>query len=223
MGSGFDFDWGVPGDLDNPTLNVDDVGDGQLFENVSLNYPENDARCDGGSCTYAVVVHYFKDARAATPPACFVDGGAACGDGAQCSCAADQRCVATAAPAGTAPTGNGKCFVAPRPVVRLFFRGSPTPANVIPLDTLMPVDEVLLGGPCTAWHVADIAWPAIQAIGSLPDGGTPPPVVTVIGADGTGRITAPAFSRFGVRASGSLDCTGDSMQGPINWYSQQPR
>ncbi|MFT3708495.1 MAG: choice-of-anchor D domain-containing protein [Archangium sp.] len=223
MASGFDFDWGLAGELDNPTLNVDDVGDGQLFENISLNYPENDALCDGGSCTYAVVVHYFKDARAIVPPACFVDAGVGCGDGEQCSCAMNQRCVATAAPAGSSPSGNGKCYAAPKPVVRLFFRGSPTPANVIPLDTLMPVDEVLLGAPCTAWHVADIAWPAAQAIGSLPDGGTPPPVVTVIGADGMGRIANPSFARFGVRASGSLDCTGDSMQGPINWYSQQPR
>jgi len=109
--------------------------------------------------------------------------------------------------------------------LKLFFKGSPTPANVIPLDTLMPADEVPLGAPCTMWHVADIAWPARTTIGSLPDGGTPPPVVTVIGADaGTPRVANPSFSRFGLRPSGgSLRCTGDSMQGAINWYAQQPR
>lgn len=223
MAAGFDFDWGLAGDTDDPKLNVDDVGDGMLIENVSLNYPEHDAECDGGSCTYAVVVHYFKDGRTVVPPSCFVDAGVGCGDGEQCSCAMNQRCVATAAPAGASPSGSGKCYAAPRPVVRLFFRGSPTPANVIPLDTLMPADEVLLGNPCVAWHVADIAWPSIQSIGTLADGGTPPPVVTVIGADGMGRITTPSFARFGTRASGSLDCTSDSMQGPIGWYSQQPR
>ena len=221
-GAAFDFDWGQNGDPDNPTLNVDDVGDGQLVENISLNYPENDARCATASCTYGVFVHYFKDARVASPPACVIDGGVDCNDGDRCSCGATQRCVAALAPAGVAPAGNGKCYEAPRPVVKLFFRGNPLPANVIPLDTLMPVNELYLGAPCQLWHVADIAWPAKTAIGSLPDAGTPPPVVTVIGADGNGRIAAPTTARFGVRAAGSLNCDGDSMQGAINWYTRQP-
>jgi hypothetical protein len=224
-GAGFDFDWGMGGDLDNPTLNVDDIGDGELVENISLNYPENDAECATASCSYAVLVHYFADARTSAAPSCIVDGGVGCADGEQCFCAASFRCVAESAPAGSSPAGSGKCYAAPTPVLKLFFKGSPTPANVIPLDTLMPVDEVPLGAPCTMWHVADIAWPARTAIGSLPDGGTPPPVVTVIGADaGTPRVANPSFSRFGLRPSGgSLRCTGDSMQGAINWYAQQPR
>lgn len=222
-GAGFDFDWGMPGDTDNPVLNLDDIGDGDLVENVSLNYPENDAACAMSSCQYAVLVHYFADARNSVASACVVDGGVGCADGQACSCATDNRCVAESAPVGVSPAGAGKCYAAPKPVVKLFFKGSPTPANVIPLDTLAPPDEVLLGAPCTLWHVADIAWPARSAIGSLPDGGTPPPVVTVIGADGgTGRIN-PSLARFGMRQSGgSLRCAGDSTQGSVSWYSRQP-
>jgi hypothetical protein len=108
-------------------------------------------------------------------------------------------------------------------VVRLFFKGSPTAANVIPLDTLMPADAVLLGAPCKLWHVADISWPALTAIGSLPDGGTPPPVVTVVGADGTGRVTTPSLARFGLRAAGgSLRCEPDTTANALPWYSRQP-
>jgi hypothetical protein len=72
------------------------------------------------------------------------------------------------------------------------------------------------------WHVADVVWPAASSIGSLPDGGTPPPVVTVVGADQTGRITAPSITRFGVRQAGGLRCSPDSLQGTIDWYSRQP-
>lgn len=223
--AGYVFDWGTPGASDDPTLNVDDRGDGQLVENASLNYPEHDPDCATTSCTYRVMVHAFADNRMhVTPPACFVDGGVGCLDGEPCSCgAAGDRCVAESAPVGSAPVGSGKCYPAPSPVVRLFFKGSPTPANVIPLDTLMPVDSVLLGAPCKLWHVADIAWPALTAIGSLPDGGTPPPVVTVVGADGSGRITTPSFARFGLRAAGgSLRCEPDTTANALPWYSRQP-
>lgn len=223
-GAGFDFDWGIPGDTDNPTLNLDDRGAGQLIENVSLNYPENDPLCATTACTYRVMVHYFEDLRTPmSPPACNVDGGVGCLDGEACSCAANFRCVAESAPAAGPAVGNGKCYPAPRPVLRLFFKGSPTPANVIPLEGLMPADEVLLGAPCKLWHVADIAWPPVTAIGSLPDGGTPPAVVTVIGADGTGRVTTPSIARFGVRAvGGSLRCEPDTTQNAVQWYSRQP-
>ena len=218
-GAGYDFDWGMTGDLDNPSLNVDDIGDGELLENISLNYPENDAECATASCSYAVLVHYFADARSTAAPACVVDGGVGCADGEACSCGQGERCVAESAPAGASPGGSGKCYAAPKPVVKLFFKGSPIAANTIPLA----MDEVTLGAPCKVWHVADVAWPARTAIGSLPDGGTPPPVVTVIGADGgVGPIT-PSLARFGVRPSGgSLRCTSDSTQGTLNWYSRQP-
>ncbi len=223
--AGFDFDWGMPGASDDPTLNVDDRGDGQLVENASLNYPENDPNCATASCTYRVMVHYFADSRMhVAPPACVVDGGVGCLDGEPCSCAnSGDRCVAESAPVGSAPIGSGKCYLAPSPVVRLFFKGSPTAANVIPLDTLMPADAVLLGAPCKLWHVADISWPALTAIGSLPDGGTPPPVVTVVGADGTGRVTTPSLARFGLRAAGgSLRCEPDTTANALPWYSRQP-
>jgi hypothetical protein len=222
--AGFDFDWGLPGASDDPRLNVDDRGDGQLLENVSLNFPENDPLCATTACTYGVYVHVFNDARAhMSPPACIVDGGVGCQDGEACSCAGEQRCVAESAPVGVVPTGAGKCYPAAKPTVQLFFRGSPTPAHVIPLEGLTPPDAVLLAAPCTMWHVADVAWPPRSAIGSLPDGGTPPPVVTVIGADGTGRLSMPRLARFGYRQSGgSLQCSPDGTAGTLDWYSRQP-
>ena len=223
--AGYDFDWGMPGASDDPALNLDDRGDGQLVENASLNFPENDPRCATAACTYRVMVHVFADNRMhVTPPSCFVDGGVGCLDGEPCSCTvAGDRCVAESAPVNAAPVGSGKCYPAPSPVVRLFFKGSPAPANVIPLDTLMPADSVLLGAPCKLWHVADISWPALTAIGSLPDGGTPPPVVTVVGADGTGRVTTPSLARFGLRAAaGSLRCEPDTTANALRWYSRQP-
>ncbi|MEW5737362.1 MAG: choice-of-anchor D domain-containing protein [Myxococcota bacterium] len=223
-GAGFDFDWGQPGSSDDPRLNVDDTGSGALLENVSLNYPENDAPCATASCRYKVLVHYFKDARNHAPAACFVTGDAGCLDGDACGCATPQRCVADGAPIGDAGVGAGKCFPAPNPVVRLFFRGSPTPAAVIPLDTLVPPDELVLGAPCQMLYVADVEWPAKSAVGSLPDGGTPPPVVQVKGADVNGRITAPVVSRFGWRQTGgSLQCSPDVTLGGVQWYAEQPR
>lgn len=222
--AGFDFDWGMPGASDDPALNLDDRGDGQLVENASLNYPEHDADCATASCTYRVMVHVFADNRMhVAPPSCFVDGGVGCLDGEPCSCTSPARCVAESAPAGSAAAGSGKCYAAPSPVVRLFFKGSPTPSTVVPLEGLMPADEVLLGAPCKLWHVADVAWPALTAIGSLPDGGTPPPVVTVVGADGLGRVTNPSIARFGLRAAGgSLRCEPDTTANALPWYSRQP-
>lgn len=221
-GAGYNFDWGQAGAADDPVLNVDDTGDGELLENVSLNFPEHDPACATASCTYRVLVHAFNDARApGTPAPCTVGG--ACADGDPCGCPAGQRCVADSAPIGDAGVGAGKCYQAPQPVVRLFFRGQPTAAAVIPLDSLVPPDEVVLGAPCHLWHVADVAWPAQTAIGSLPDGGTPAPVVTAIGADGTGRIVTPRLARFGWRqAGGSLQCSPDVTLGGVAWYSRQP-
>lgn len=224
LAQGYDFDWGLAGASDDPTLNLDEKGNGPLIESISLNFPEHDATCATTSCTYPVLVHYFEDNRMhAAAPACVVDGGAGCLDGEACSCAVASRCVAEAAPPGSVPSGSGKCYAAPKPVVKLFFRGSPTPAAVIPLETLTPADELLLGAPCKLWHVADIAWPARSALGSLPDGGTPPPQVTIVGADGSGRITAPSIVRFGQRASGgSLKCEPDTSEGSLRWYSRRP-
>ncbi len=144
--AGFDFDWGQPGASDDPQLNLDDRGDGQLIENASLNFPENDALCATASCSYRVMVHVFADNRMnVSPPACVVDGGVGCLDGEPCSCATGSTCVAESALVGSAPSGSGKCFVATKPVVRLFFKGSPTPSTVVPLEGLMPADELVLG------------------------------------------------------------------------------
>jgi hypothetical protein len=225
-GAGYTFDWGGAGSSDDPKLNLDDKGTtADLLENVSLNYPENDPLCATASCTYKVLVHEFNDARlASSPPACVVDGGVGCRDGDPCDCVSGNRCVANSAPkadAGTA-TGAGKCYAPPKPVVRIFFHGSPTPAAAIPLDTLTPKDELVMPAPCKMLYVADVVWPAKSAIGSLPDGGTPPPQVVVKGADSTGRVVSPVLGRFGIRQSGgSLQCTSDVTIGGLQWYSQQ--
>ncbi|MBL9037890.1 MAG: choice-of-anchor D domain-containing protein [Archangium sp.] len=221
--SGFDFDWGNAGSSDDPKLNLDDTGNGPLIENVSLNFPENDAACATASCTYKVMVHYFRDQRSTTAAACVVDGGVGCLDGESCSCVATERCVADSAPASDAGTGAGKCHVAPKPVVRIYVRGSPTPAAIVPLDTLVPADALVLGAPCQTLYVADVAWPARTAIGTLADGGSPPPVITVKGADGTGRITSPLLGRFGIRQTGgSLTCSPDTSVNGVQWYSRRP-
>ncbi len=223
-GSGFNFDWGQPGASDDPVLNLDDTGNGPLIENVSLNFPENDAACETAACRYRVYVHFFKDGRTSSVSGCFVDGGAGCRDGEVCSCAAARRCVADAAPIGDAGVGVGKCFAAPQPVVKLYLRGALEPVTVIPLETLMPPGELVAGAPCHLLHVADIDWPAKSSIASLPDGGTPPPVISVPGADGTGRIVTPETTRFGYRqAGGSLTCSPDVTEGSVQWYSAQPR
>ncbi len=215
--SGFDFDWGEAGSADDPVLNLDDRGDGALIENVSLNFPEHDPECTSASCTYRVMVHYFNDARTpANALACTVGGSPECGDGSLCDCAPEYRCVAQAADVGVPPQGSGKCYLAPKPVVRIFVRGSPVALAVIPLEN----DEVHLGAPCQLWHVADIDWPSVR---TLLDGGTPVPVVNVVGADSQGKVTHLSVARFGRRqAGGSLQCSPDSNRGALDWYSRQP-
>ena len=221
--NGLNFDWGDPGDTDNPKLNVDDKGQGDLTENISLNSPENAAACATSSCVYRVMVHYFHDQRVSTAPACTVTGLAGCRDGETCGCTMGKTCVADSLPRADAGVGPGKCYLPPKPVVRLFFRGSPVAAAVIPLDTLSPANEVAIGAPCQLLHVADISWPAKNLIGSLPDGGTPPPTVQIIGADNTGRIINPQFTRYGYRQTGgSLRCSPDTTVSGVDWYSQQP-
>jgi hypothetical protein len=222
-GAGYDFDWGQPGSADDPTLNLDDTGSGPLLENISLNFPENDSACATASCIYGVYVHSFNDQRLSAPSGCFLDASPGCHDGEACHCPQTQRCVADSAPIGDAGIGTGKCFVAPQPVVRLFLKGDLAPAKVIPLQTLAPPDLLAVGAPCQMLHVADISWPAKSAIGSLPDGGTPAPIITVPGADGTGRVSSPAITRFGYRqAGGSLQCSPDLTVGTVQWYSAQP-
>lgn len=229
-GGGYDFNWGVAGTPDDPRLNIDDEGNKGQIENVSLNKPENDARCATASCTYKLFVHYFKDTRLPmSPPACTVDGGVdltdagqSCFDGRRCDCPApQQRCVADSAPTDDAGVGTGKCYAAPTPVVRIFLKGSATPAQVIPLDTLMPADEVAIGAPCQLLYVADVEWPSKPSIGSLPDGGSPPVVIRPKGVDGTGRLVAPMIARYGYRqAGGSLQCAPDLSLGGFGWYSR---
>lgn len=212
---GASFDWGEPGTPDDPRLNLDDTGAGQLIENVSLNYPENDPRCAASSCAYKVMVHYFRDARAAVAPGpCIVDG-TSCKDGEVCNCALQStRCVANDAPKTAPPTGAGRCFVPPEPVLRIFIKGNPTPAAVIPLDNLTPPDKLVLPAPCQLLYLADIVWPAKGA-----DAGTPQ--VLVQGAD-RGRVTDPLVARFGFRQQSSLQCSPNLTRNGVDWYGPAP-
>ncbi|MBE2251677.1 MAG: choice-of-anchor D domain-containing protein [Myxococcus sp.] len=227
---GANFNWGDPSALDDPKLNLDNTGSsgagpgGDLIENISLDNPEHDATCATAPCTYRVFVHAFRDERMSAPLACTVDGGTGCRDGERCSCAlATERCVAESAPIGDAGVGAGKCYVAPTPMVRIFVKGATTPARVIPLEGLTPPDAVFLGAPCQMWAVAEIGWPPRSQLGTLPDGGTPPPTIVVPGTGGGGRLTSPVLGRFGYRPSGgSLRCTPDLMINGTAWYGQNP-
>lgn len=206
-GAGIDFEWGEIGTCDDPRLNLDDIGDGQLIEDLSLNGPEHDLKCDGGRCAYKIMVHYFRDYRAAAMGACFADGGTGCSDGEQCSCPTDLRCVAAPPQDGGRPLGAGECRAAPKPTVNVYLKGSTTPAATIPL----PPAEVLLGAPCTMLYVADVSWPSLQEIGSLPDGGTP--LATVIDRTDAG------LAHYGKRLVGDLrQCAPDVTL--TQWYSQ---
>ncbi|MBL8917287.1 MAG: hypothetical protein JNJ54_00375 [Myxococcaceae bacterium] len=215
---GTDFDWGLPGAFDDPRLNLDDIGTGQLIETASLNYPEHDARCDAGVCTYRVMAHVFADRR--RPDAGCTVGGA-CRDGERCDCVAGQVCVADEAPKTSAPIGAGRCVVPAKPVLRLFLRGEATPSAVVPLETLTPPDELAVGAPCQLLHLADVEWPTSVAL--LSDGGRPRPVVVVPGAGDGGYVTSPVLSRFGWRQRGSLQCAPNATRpGGIGWYEVAP-
>lgn len=185
---GGSFDWGFAGTFDDPRLNFDDTGGGALLENVSLNGPE------GG--TFGVYVHGFRDARTdAGMVSCVVDGGAGCLDGESCSCANGTVCVANSAPIGASALGAGRCLAPVAPVVRVFLRGSATPALSVPL---------VLGAPCQMVHAADVVWPAA-------------------GSDAGVQVTAASgVTRYGVR-SGGLQCAPDGPQAGVPWYSLQPR
>jgi hypothetical protein len=227
---GANFDWGGPGEVDDPRLNLDNTGmagmgaDAELVELASLNQPENDDRCATTSCSYGVFVHFFSDARAlANAPACSVTGQPGCKDGERCTCAAARdRCVAESAPAGDAGVGTAKCYPAPRPVVRIFARSEPVPVKVIPLEGLMPPDDLAVGAPCQVLEVAEVVWPARTLNGSLPDGGSPLPTILVPGADGGGRVVNPQLGRFGIRPSGGLQCSADLSVNGGPWYGQNP-
>jgi hypothetical protein len=217
--AGYNFDWGLAGGADDPILNVDDRGNGALVENASLNFPENDAACATAWCTYRVMVHHFADERGAMGSAsCAVDGGIRCRDGEQCSCAPSLGCIADTAPAGMIAAGPGKCFQSPQVTVKLFLKGSSVPERIIPVS-----NSLSLGAPCLMWHVADVSWPPKTLVGSLADGGTPSPIITVVGDDGMGRVPTPTVARFGVRpVGGALKCSPDSMPSGVDWYSRQP-
>ena len=191
------FDWGFAGPFDDPRLNFDDTGSGALLENISLNGPENDPSCAMGPCTYAVYVHGFRDARTdAGVVSCAVDGGAGCLDGEACACANGTVCVALNAPAGSAPSGPGKCLSPVAPVVRVFLKGSATAALSVPL---------VLGAPCQTVHAVDVTWP-------------------MRGSDAGVQVTARQdVTRYGVRSSGNLQCAPDGPQAGVPWYSAQPR
>lgn len=214
---GFNFDWGEPGNADDPVLDRDEKGSGlPPAESITLNSPEHDVGCDAG-CTYPVLVHYFEDKRTpANPVACVVDDTPGCHDGEACTCPTNQRCVADAPGDAGTPFGAGKCYLAPQPVVRVFAFGGATPIATIPLAP----QAVLLGAPCQLWHVADIDWPGRALIGSLPDGGTPLPTVRVIG-ESSGAIT-PSVAAFGRRNIGSLACSANDTRGSnIGWYARE--
>lgn len=208
--AGFDFEWGATGTADDPRLNLDDTGTGQLLENISLNYPENDPRCASAPCSYKVLVHYFRDARASIPPACTVTGAAPCVDGSPCDCAAGTACVANSAPIGSAPTGAGKCFVPPQPVVRIFFKGSATAAAEIPL----PSEVLPLGAPCQLLYVADVVWPA-KSVADAGVGGAPQVMVQSTPA-------SPQVARYGFRQANSTQCSPNVTKAAIDWYGPEP-
>lgn len=202
---GYDFDWGDPGAADDPRFNLDDTGSGPLVELASLNYPGRDASCATTECRYEVWVHHFEDARTHTaPPACAVDG-VACKDGEVCTCpGAGERCVADLAPNAAAPSGAGRCLVAPALSVRVFVEGSSTPLAQLPA-----MGALRLGAPCQAVHVADVIWPGVNA---------PMPVAPRV-------EPATGVARFGGRSNQSLSCApnvpkGGSMQ--PNWYGPAP-
>lgn len=223
--NGFNFDWGDAGTADDPKLSIDDLGMVNQFENVALNYPENDAACANAPCRYKVMVHYYADARANPTGACTVDGGTGCQDGQACSCPGTERCAADSAPIGTAAIGPGKCFEPPHPSVRVYLKGNPVAAKVVPLPTLMPADDLAIGAVCQMLYVADVIWPSKQEVGSLPDAGTPLATIEVKGADSNGRVTQPAIARYGYRPAGgnTSQCTPDSQQGPnVDWFTRQP-
>ena len=191
------FDWGFPGPFDDPRLNFDDTGSGALLENISLNGPENDPACATAPCTYGVFVHGFRDARTdAGIVSCLVDGGPGCLDGEACDCANGTVCVASSAPAGSSPSGAGRCLSPVAPVVRVFLKGSATASLSVPL---------VLGAPCQTLHAVDVTWPAR-------------------GSDaGVQVISRQAVTRYGVRSGGNLQCAPDGPQAGVPWYSQQPR
>lgn len=206
-----DFEWGDVGAFDDPRLNIDDTGAGALLENVSLNYPENASQCSAADCTYQVLVHWFRDARAVDGGACTVGGS--CRDGEACGCGGDFRCVADVAPASDAGVGPGLCRAPVKPVVRVYTKGAQ--AAVIPLDTLVPADELALGAPCQLLHVADVIWPRRGS-----DAGVPR--VDVIGADDAGYVTSPRISRYGFRPNASGQCSPNVQRSGLNWYAPAP-
>jgi hypothetical protein len=88
------------------------------------------------------------------------------------------------------------------------------------LDTLVPSDDLTIGAPCQMLYVADVVWPAKNDAGTAPDGGPGLARIVVKGADGTGRVVSPLWTRFGFRQQGSLQCSpDDSIR---SWYSKQP-
>ena len=191
------FDWGFTGALDDPQLNFDDTGTGPLLENISLNGPEDADDCATSACTYAVYVHAFRDSRsAASATPCFIDGGVGCLDGETCDCPSGLACVANAAPANVAPSGAGRCLANVPASVRVFLRGSATPAITVP---------IVVGAPCEMIHAADITWPARGSDGAI----------TVVSAGG--------IERYGVRGNNSLQCAPDGPQAGVPWYRAQPR
>lgn len=216
--TGFNYDWGDPGSADDPSLNLDETGNGPLIENISLNYPENDPQCATAACRYKVMVHFFRDDRAPSNGSCTVGGS--CKDGEQCNCPSPElRCVADNAPKGDAGTGNGKCVFSPQANVRIFVRANPTPAAEIPL----PPNTFTVPAPCHMVYVADVYWPRKGAPdgGTALDGGSEP--VIVPRSDENSAI----IGRFGYRTQGSLTCTPDeSLTGPsglVQWYGPEPR
>lgn len=186
-----------------------------------MNEPENDALCATSPCRYGIFAHYFEDARAPTSTSCVLDGGTLCRDGQPCACSVGQVCVANASPAGHSPSGAGACALAPKASLRIFARSGQSPIASVPLEGLMPPDDLVMGSPCQMVHLADVWWPAKNSP-QLPDGGKPMPTVVSAGAPDGGRLTNVANARFGIRAPGSRTCTADTSVGGVPWLGRQP-
>ena len=134
------FDWGKPGPGDDPRLDRDDQGTQGGVETVSLDHPEDDPACNGGSCTFGLYVHYFADGRAGSSQGSSCSG---CSEGDACGCAALTSCVAT------------HCVSPAHPRLAVYVK--PDAASKPVLFPVPPAD-LAVAGPCFLWHVADVVW-----------------------------------------------------------------
>jgi len=150
------FDWGNAGPGDDPRLDRDDQGDQGGIETVTLDHPENDPACSGGSCAFGLYVHFFADNRSdsGSKPAC---SGIPCSEGDACGCDTGTSCVAA------------HCVPPARPVVAVYIKPAPgKPPQLIPVAP----EDFTIAGPCFLWHVADVIWKS-DGTGQVSAAGSP--------------------------------------------------